>query len=157
MIIEVPKVSPRGSRYEGEEPANILDLEPRSGVEPESALAYTLEAKIVSRDLVVWGSIEMFLRLQCSRCAVFFSTTVRNSSFLRVYPLHAAPLEIDVTADLREDLLLGLPKFPRCRKDCAGLCPYCGANLNKGSCSCVPRAEKGPWDSLDNLFDRAML
>ena len=29
-----------------------------------------------------------------------------------------------------------------CRPDCAGLCPVCGANLNRETCDCAERAEE---------------
>ena len=35
-----------------------------------------------------------------------------------------------------EEFLMALPPTPLCRPDCKGLCPDCGANLNKGPCSC---------------------
>ena len=46
-----------------------------------------------------------------------------------------------------EEFIQSLPQFPLCRKDCAGLCPHCGHNLNQGACGCKlekadPRLEK---------------
>jgi uncharacterized protein len=38
----------------------------------------------------------------------------------------------------RETLLLEIPVAPRCREDCRGLCPRCGADLNEGPCGCAP-------------------
>ncbi len=32
---------------------------------------------------------------------------------------------------------LAVPIAPRCRPDCRGLCPVCGADLNKGQCRCA--------------------
>jgi uncharacterized protein len=31
---------------------------------------------------------------------------------------------------------MGLPLQPLCRRECKGLCPQCGANLNEGECGC---------------------
>ncbi|MEO0078115.1 MAG: DUF177 domain-containing protein [candidate division WOR-3 bacterium] len=31
---------------------------------------------------------------------------------------------------------MAIPIAPRCRPDCRGVCPECGANLNEGSCGC---------------------
>lgn len=44
--------------------------------------------------------------------------------------------QLDLSAGIRENLLLALPMKPLCRPDCAGLCPQCGQNLNDGTCSC---------------------
>jgi len=47
---------------------------------------------------------------------------------------------IDVTEVIRQHVVLALPIAPRCREDCPGLCPQCGADLNDGPCGCVPDA-----------------
>jgi uncharacterized protein len=43
---------------------------------------------------------------------------------------------LDLGEEAREALLLELPMTPRCREDCRGLCPRCGADLNEGPCGC---------------------
>ncbi len=43
---------------------------------------------------------------------------------------------LDLREDARESLLLEIPIAPRCREDCAGLCPKCGADLNLGLHEC---------------------
>jgi uncharacterized protein len=43
---------------------------------------------------------------------------------------------IDVTEVIRQHVVLALPIAPRCREDCPGLCPQCGADLNDGPCGC---------------------
>ena len=45
-------------------------------------------------------------------------------------------MRLDLTALVREDLLLALPAKFLCREDCKGLCPVCGANLNEKDCGC---------------------
>ncbi len=37
---------------------------------------------------------------------------------------------------VEEELILNLPSKNLCRKDCRGLCPQCGKNLNEGLCGC---------------------
>ena len=46
--------------------------------------------------------------------------------------------ELDVRETLREAILARLPEFPHCSPDCKGLCPRCGANLNRERCRCKP-------------------
>lgn len=45
---------------------------------------------------------------------------------------------LDVADQVRESIWLLLPRKLLCREDCAGLCPMCGADLNEGSCGCIP-------------------
>lgn len=53
------------------------------------------------------------------------------------------PLEpgdvLNVTEVVRQHLLIALPLAPRCREDCRGLCPQCGADRNTGACQCDDR------------------
>jgi uncharacterized protein len=44
--------------------------------------------------------------------------------------------EIDLGEVIREQFYLALPMKPLCRADCRGLCPICGVNRNRETCSC---------------------
>jgi uncharacterized protein len=44
--------------------------------------------------------------------------------------------KIDLGEVVREQLYLALPMKPLCREDCKGLCPVCGANRNRETCTC---------------------
>lgn len=41
---------------------------------------------------------------------------------------------LDVSDVVRQNLLMEVEEFPLCKKDCKGLCPECGANLNRITC-----------------------
>jgi uncharacterized protein len=47
-----------------------------------------------------------------------------------------------------ESLLVLLPLKLLCREDCAGLCQYCGADLNEGPCACKPQEGDFRFGSL---------
>lgn len=51
---------------------------------------------------------------------------------------------------LREYILLALPMQRLCRPDCKGLCPACGADLNRAPCGCLPRRVDDRWAALKN-------
>lgn len=44
---------------------------------------------------------------------------------------------LDAAAMAWEEFVLALPPAPLCAPECRGLCPRCGANLNRDSCSCA--------------------
>lgn len=46
-------------------------------------------------------------------------------------------VEIDLEPLIRDHVALDLPAYPRCREDCAGLCPTCGIDRNTMTCSCT--------------------
>ena len=49
--------------------------------------------------------------------------------------------EIDVSDEVRDEIVLALPINPLCAETCRGLCPVCGGNRNQVACTCeVDRA-----------------
>jgi uncharacterized metal-binding protein YceD (DUF177 family) len=44
--------------------------------------------------------------------------------------------EIDLGAELRDELLLAMPLSPLCQEGCRGLCAVCGGNRNLTPCDC---------------------
>jgi uncharacterized protein len=151
MKILVARIPEEGSNYEGDEPGSIIQAEDEQFIRTPGDVHYALYAQRVSEELVVSGTLAVDMDLQCARCSEFFSTTVGVSDFLRVYPAPDGVDAVDISEDLREDVLLNVPGFPVCNEACKGGCPQCGADLNKGSCECI--AEDGPsaWSGLDGL------
>lgn len=60
--------------------------------------------------------------------------------------------EIDLSPYLMEMVLLNHPIKMVCKKDCKGLCPNCGANLNIEECQCSHTAIDPRWDELRKLI-----
>jgi len=50
------------------------------------------------------------------------------------------------------DIQLSLPQVMLCKEDCKGLCPMCGADLNKESCGCKPDDGDPRMAVLKNLL-----
>lgn len=66
--------------------------------------------------------------------------------------LAAETTVIDLTADIRESLLLQIPMKILCSEDCRGLCPQCGINLNVQTCNHHKFDSIDPrWDALRKL------
>jgi uncharacterized protein len=151
MKILVARIPEEGSNYEGDDPGSIVQAEQELFLRNPKDVHYKLYAQRVSDELVVRGSLDVDMDLQCARCSEFFSTTVSVSDFLRAYPAPDGTDSVDITDDLREEILLHVPGFPVCGEECKGVCPQCGADLNKGSCEC--KKEDGPtaWSALDGL------
>ena len=150
--IETTQIGEEGYSVSGEEPGELLELERDPVARSEGPIQYELTVERAGQELVVRGQVEAPVRLRCSRCAQFFSTTARVSSFLRAYEWAEHPEFLDVSADVREDLLLEIPSFPLCRESCKGLCAQCGQDLNEGTCGCVPPERvASPWSALDAL------
>lgn len=57
---------------------------------------------------------------------------------------------LDLSEAVRQAIVLEIPISPRCREDCRGLCPVCGANRNERECSCEREADPR-WASLGQV------
>jgi uncharacterized protein len=94
------------------------------------------------------GSLTGQVRSVCRRCLKEFLTPVEQSVELMfsadpelqddpsVYPLPEPLAQVDLRPAVREEFALAVDSFPLCREDCRGLCPRCGADLNRGPCDC---------------------
>ena len=55
---------------------------------------------------------------------------------------------VDLADDVRQTVLLAVPLKLLCKEECKGLCPRCGADLNKESCTCPPEVLDARWETL---------
>lgn len=100
------------------------------------------------KSCLVRGQLEGQITLPCDRCNA--DSVVTISEHFDVYEEvgdtdeadeprlfeEDGQVKLDAGAILWEQFLLALPAKPLCRENCKGLCPKCGADLNKGDCGC---------------------
>jgi uncharacterized protein len=60
--------------------------------------------------------------------------------------------QIDLGHLIMEQFQLALPMKPLCAEACRGLCPECGANLNRTDCGCTPKWEDPRLAALEVLL-----
>ena len=145
---------------EGTESADVLELPADADppLAPAGDITYRLSAVMAGADLIVTGSASVPVATVCARCLddIRVPITVKKLCF---HFEKVKDLEVDLTDDVREELLLAIPSCFYCSPDCKGICPVCGANLNHASCGCdrsrtEPEpgpAAPSPWDQLDAL------
>ena len=104
----------------------------------------------------------------CDRCIDEFTRQVRNAYQMfytseevdqglcevdEVQFVSPDVREIDIGDDVRQIVMLAIPQKLLCKESCAGLCPRCGWNLNRGRCSCRVEEVDPRWDKLRGLLD----
>ncbi len=62
--------------------------------------------------------------------------------------------KLDVATWSRDALALAMPEKILCRRDCAGLCPTCGKNLNDEPHSHEDAVADSRWAALEGLKDK---
>lgn len=125
-----------------------VDTGPQSLTDLEVAFFRgTIRAIRVQGGILVQGTVDSQLRLECVRCLEPFVLPITleleetfrlPGASLRPDVLYAVREDgwLDLTPLLREQGWLSIPMKPLCHSDCRGLCPQCGANLNLKSCTC---------------------
>jgi len=59
---------------------------------------------------------------------------------------------IDLGGLMRDEFYVALPMKPLCKEDCKGLCPVCGVNWNRETCTCKQEWTDPRMDSLKTLL-----
>ena len=95
---------------------------------------FEVKARIdkVDRELLVKVNIHAPVSMTCARCLTSFSSTL-TASTLFSYRVHPTDV-VDITDDVRQEIILAYPLIPTCQPQCKGLCIVCGQNLNLASC-----------------------
>lgn len=97
-----------------------------------------LEAVFQKERETVWVEAKVSGRMEqtCGRCLEPYSGDYSEAFHLDYSTKDL--LELDVTDDIRQEILLSYPVRLLCREDCKGLCPTCGNNLNERRCTHAP-------------------
>jgi uncharacterized protein len=122
----------------------------------------------------VRGSFRTRMRLPCSRCLKDFDTPLA-SDFELTYTKEVPGLmdvfededielrveeigmiyfkgeEINLQQGIQEQVVMAFPLQPLCDKNCKGLCPKCGSDLNRGDCGCERETVSNKFAALKNL------
>ena len=156
ILVNTSHITDTFLRLRGTESADVLEL--TGDVTAAGEIRYDLTASMAGQDLVVRGEASVPVKTECARCLRDVAATLCAKEICIVRE-NVPAREVDITSDIREELLLTMPSRFLCSSDCKGLCPGCGANLNEKKCSCGKKkkgkaetpAEESPWAVLDQL------
>ena len=142
-------------RCSGEADSSILALESAS-IRPAGPIHYELEAQLYDSELVVRGKVEAPFTMRCDRCLEEFDYTVQATDFALSFEVGDAP-SLDITEELREELILALPGYPKCEltgKECQIHDINDDFRLDKAPPSgvdCATPSGESVWQALDQI------
>lgn len=135
-----------------------------------SPLVFVADVRKDSQKVRLVGSLKTMVECDCSRCLDPFPVPVDVSFDLIFLPAtentgreeHEVADDdlgvsfyqesvIDLGQVIREQVYLALPMKPLCQEDCRGLCPVCGINRNRDTCTCQATWEDPRMAALKNL------
>ena len=117
-----------GKAYEGDIPEKELELDLHDELlQPAGPLQYRLWIEKHEENLLLRGELAQMFHCECARCLKSFeykATLPDWHGFVALEGEESLPINndtVDLTAVLREDILLVLPQHPVCGQDCQGL------------------------------------
>ena len=163
-VLRVVKTIGESEVFEGGAQFSPIELNEGS-LEFISPVAFKLKIENIEMGIRVSGKIESQIRVECYRCLKQFdrSEQVEISEVYRKYekdetqPPEGEKFEIedesiDVSPLAEQAFLLALPVKILCDKECKGLCPNCGKDLNKEKCDCKTEQTDPRWSKLKDFF-----
>ncbi|MBI3991575.1 MAG: DUF177 domain-containing protein [Candidatus Omnitrophica bacterium] len=146
MEIILSEITENGLDLNGSYDPVALGLNTRQ-VTFKSPLNVSLRAQRREDILWVTGVVKGDMNCICSRCLEEFTISMAED-FKFDYNI-GNEKSIDITDDVRQEIILGFPLKVLCRPECKGLCQKCGKDFNEGECQC--RTEYfGPFEKLIN-------
>ncbi len=173
MKLSVDKIPDEGLALDYHEPADSFDYLKKEGVEAGAKIVgpinVAVQAQKRSGGIAISGQLQGSAVMTCGRCLDEITEDISHPFSYDCLPQEAiveekeeltedalgicyySGEEIDITALVHEQVALALPMRPLCKEDCKGLCPECGANLNKGDCGCRKESVDLRLAALKNL------
>jgi len=163
MILDIGSLPEGTSHQDIDEDASSLEISMEGG-RLVSPLAVSLDAVRTGDEIYLTGRASVRAFFECARCLDEFPCVIEG-------PIQAVVMigdeasgsgedeegvvrvargakSLDLADLVRTELLVRVPLKPLCKTGCRGLCPKCGANLNKGTCSCETGNHDSRWDAL---------
>lgn len=148
----VSRVEKEPILLEGSEGPEFWDLPADDQYTATEDVTYTLNVKAAAGSILVNGSVSGRVKSCCGRCLTPVELEISNEDIELYYAKEdITDEELDITADIRDELLIELPMNPLCDEECKGLCPGCGVNRNQKECKCTPQGNLA-WSALDGII-----
>ena len=141
----------------GQLPVSELDIDGRDEViQAIYPLDYDLVVQQMEGGLLVQGTLRLPLKCHCVRCLKPFRYELRVSPYSTHIPLEGEDAVavtndcVDLTATVREDILLEFPQHPLCDQECKGLLKA-AVRAPEDKSSEQTKPEPSAWAELNKL------
>jgi len=157
LVVNLRHLETHNLSLKGELPAGELDIDTQDEViHVTQPLHYDFEVQKLDEGLLLRGELRLMLDCQCVRCLKPFQYQFAIENWTCHVPLDgedAAPIvndSVDLTPNIREDILLEFPPHPVCDPECRGL-----KRPNSGKAKKSGAGQRGrdssAWAVLDKL------
>jgi uncharacterized protein len=164
LKLDIDSLPEGHSHQDLQEDASELDVV-LDGGRLDSPVAVSLDIDRSGDQILLGGRATVEAELECARClkpyahvlgapiqmAVIVGDVEEGAEREGLIQVARGTRYVDLADEIRGELLVRLPLKPLCKKDCRGLCPACGTDLNGGQCSCGSASSDPRWEALKRL------
>lgn len=155
VIIPLEEFPETGMHLSGDVDGSIFDID-GADLKSTGPMHYELQAQLYDTELLVQGHVSAPFCLRCDRCLREFDYIATAEEITLSYDTKGK-LDVDITDDLREEIVLELPSYPKCELS-GQACEINGTfgdfRLDKdpepGVNSATPSGQS-VWDALDQF------
>lgn len=159
LTVYLSQLERGGVKLEGEAPPEMLDLDLHDELLTiRSPLKYSLDVERLGEGILARGLISIVIHCECARCLKPFEHHLEFPEWACHLSLEGEDKvdvkgdAVDLTPQVREDIVLALPQQPLCDSNCNGL-PKVAKNEEQKRTVSQPDGDTKPsvWDALDKL------
>lgn len=155
LVISLEDFPEEGMLLEGEMDGSLFDID-CDALRCVGTLRYRLEARLFDGEMTLRGRLCAPFCLRCDRCLSEFDYTAEAGDVFLSFETKGKT-EIDATGELREEIILALPSYPKCElvgRECKINDDFGDFRLDKdplpGVDSATPSGNS-VWDALDRF------
>ena len=112
LVINLAELPDEGQNFAGELPVELFELSGKD-VRALSPLTFQIRAQQFENELLIMGFLEAAFEFTCARTLVRFKKTITLENAALSLEINGSS-EVDPSDELREELLLEFPSYPRC-------------------------------------------
>lgn len=116
-------------------PATDLGLENVQDIHFADPIQVSFHLEKVSNTVIAHAIVKTQITSSCSRCLEPAEETLKQDLHF-TYPIEKQTDYVDLSEDIRQEIIMQLPIQLLCNDNCKGLCPQCGGNKNIQECQC---------------------
>lgn len=132
-------------------------------------IEWSLDALRIAGGVELSGRVSGIIELECNRCLAAYEQEITLELFEHLLWLESEKMEpgddyageyavidgvLDLSQVLRDAICLGLPSVRVCSPECRGICPGCGADLNREPCRCSGEKSDPRLKPLEDIRKR---
>ena len=133
--IHLKDIGPEGIVIDQQIATEVMELTDKDPVQVVAPLKVQAKVERIGDTVLAHTDVQTRYHALCYRCLEDIEHEW-SENFILDFLIASHPEFIDLEEDIRQEMILSIPERMLCVPDCKGICPGCGANLNKEKCRC---------------------